>query len=156
MLPAASTCTARKPAPTSSSPKPAASLSCRQISAPVLVRRISTVPVASTSSRASGEAVPIPILPMLLTKSELDGAAPRIVKGTVAAVTSSIENRLTPPVVVSFAVRRQSVAGKPAVVLVSSKSSRVLLCLSFWMSKPKVSPAAQSMPMQAFPSTIRS
>jgi len=132
-------------------PKPAASLSCRQTLPPVAVRRSSTVPAASTSSRPSGVEVPRPTLPRLLTKSEWLGASQRIVNGIVAEVTSSIEKLLRPPVEGSFEVRRQSVEAKPAVVLVSSNSSRVLLCFSFWMSVPKSSPAAQSMPMQAFP-----
>ena len=98
----------------------------------------------------------MPSLPALSTNSELVGAAPTMVNGTVAIVVFSMENLFRPPDAESLAVNCQSLLGKPTPVLVSSNLIRVLFSFSLIVSKPKASPSTQSSPTQALPCTMRS
>ena len=118
--------------------------------------RIAGVLLVATWMSSTGVAVRRPRRPVESTKIEFVGAAPVTVNGTVAAVMSSIENLLAPPLAESLAVSCQSVVGKPVPVLVSSNLIRVLFSLSRMVSKPKLSLFTQSRPMQALPWTIRS
>ena len=86
---------------------------------------------------STGVEVRRPTRPVESTKIELVGAPPVIVNGTVAAVMSSIENLLAPPLAESLAVSCQSWEGKPVPVLVSSNLMRVLFSFSRMVSKPK-------------------
>src|SRR5262245_17216490 len=75
---------------------------------------------------STGVDVRRPTRPVLSTKIELVEAPAVMVNGVLAPVESSMENLLEPPLAESLAIRRQSLAGKPAEVLVSSKWMRVL------------------------------
>ena len=97
-----------------------------------------------------------PTRPVLSTKIELVEAPAVMVNGVLAPVESSIENLLEPPLAESLAIRRQSLAGKPADVLVSSKWMRVLFSLSRIVSNPKFSLLTQSSPTHAEPWTMKS
>src|SRR5436305_973659 len=118
--------------------------------------RMAGVLLVATWMSSTGVLVCRPSRPVESTKTELVGALPVTVNGTVAAVMSSIENLLAPPLAESFAVSCQSWFGKPVPVLVSSNLMRVLFSFSRMVSKPKLSLLTQSRPMQALPCTIRS
>ena len=105
---------------------------------------------------STGVEVRRPMRPVLSTKIELVAAPAVMVKGVLAPVMSSIENLLAPPLAESLAIRRQSLAGKPTCVEVSSKWIRRLFSFSRMVSKPKFSLLTQSRPTQALPWTIRS
>ena len=71
-------------------------------------RRIAGVLLVLTWRSSTGVAVRRPSRPVESTKIEFVGAPPVTVNGTVAAVTSSIENLLAPPLAESLAVSCQS------------------------------------------------
>ena len=114
-------------------------------------RRMAGVLLVVMWRSRTGVEVRRPTRPVLSTKIEFVGAAAVTVKGTVAAVMSSIENLFAPPLAESFAVSCQSWFGKPVDVLVSSNLMRVLFSLSRIVSKPKISLLTQSRPTQRLP-----
>jgi hypothetical protein len=83
---------------------------------PALVcsRRMPGVLLVAMWRSRTGVEVRKPTRPVESTKSELVVAPPTMVNGTRAAVMSSIENLLAPPLAESLAVSCQSVDGKPA------------------------------------------
>ncbi len=118
--------------------------------------RMAGVLLVATWMSSTGVAVRRPSRPVESTKIELVGALPVTVKGTVAAVMSSIENFSAPPEAESLAVSCQSWVGKPVPVEVSSNLMRVLFSFSRRVSKPKLSLSTQSRPTQRLPWMIAS
>src|ERR1051325_264609 len=71
--------------------------------------------------------------------------------GTVAAVRSSTNSLLAPPMIVSLALSCQSVLAKPGLVDVSSNLRRGLFAFILTVTIPKVSELVQSTPPQRPP-----
>ena len=77
--------------------------------------------------------------PVSFTYSALLGAPASILKGVLAVRAVLNGKIIAPPLAESLVIMRQSLAGKPAVALVSSKKMRRLFSLSLIVSKPKFS-----------------
>src|SRR3954453_13542791 len=104
----------------------------------------------------TGVAVRRPRRPVLSMNIEFVGEDPVTLKGTVAAVMSSMENLFAPPLAESFAVNCQSWFGKPVDLLVSSNLMRSLFSFRRMVSKPNDSLLTHWRPMQALPWTMMS
>src|SRR5260221_14722023 len=98
--------------------------------------RMAGVSVAVTWGLRTGALLPKPTLPVLATNRELVGELPVTVKGTVAAVMSSIENFSAPPLALSLAGSCQSCVGKPVDGLGSWDLIRVLFSFRRGGAKP--------------------